>query len=566
MTNKEIRNLFRRASALMEIHNENPFKIRMYANGAISIENLPDELETLSSEQIDSLEGIAKSIRTAIQEIRQHGSFSSLDELEEKTPEGIIGMTSISGLGPKKIRSLWKDLDITSIEDLYQACKEGKLAQQKGFGIKTQENLLKTLEYLLAQMGNVLLDEAENYADWIVNELKTLDPDILISRCGTIRRKMEVISVVEILIAPDNIQKTTSFLDQHKGLSEDKTVSGPFSWKGSFTKNQLALHIHFCKKEDFYNKLLLLTGTGEHLSGITNGIHSLYSYLIENTVEDEPSAYKALNHQFVPPEMREGTFEPALSKSNKIPELIEYKDLKGIIHNHSTYSDGKNTLREMAEYCKKLGFEYLGISDHSKSAFYANGLIESKIIEQHKEIDHLNQELEPFRIFKGIESDILSDGGLDYDEDVLKSFDFIIASIHSAMNMDTAKATQRLINAIKNPNTTFLGHPTGRLLLRREGYPIDHKAIIDACAEHKVIIEINSNPRRLDLDWRWIRYAIEKGVLLSINPDAHETSGYHHMHFGVCTGRKGGLSSDMTFNALPLKEVENYFIQKKSRV
>ncbi|HCB46883.1 MAG TPA: DNA polymerase/3'-5' exonuclease PolX, partial [Algoriphagus sp.] len=255
--------------------------------------------------------------------------------------------------------------------------------------------------------------------------------------------------------------------------------------------------------------------------------------------------------------------EVSLAKEQKIPTLLEEKDLKGILHNHSTYSDGKHSLRQMAEYCKELGYEYLGISDHSRTASYAGGLEIEKVQKQHEEIDQLNKELAPFKIFKGIESDILGDGSLDYPEDVLKSFDFIVSSVHSILNMDIKRATKRLLTAIENPYTTILGHPTGRLLLRREGYPIDHKTIIDACAKNKVVIEINANPWRLDLDWRWVRYAMDQGVMLSINPDAHEMDGYADMKYGVLVGRKGGLTKEMTLNALSLKEIQEYFDHKK---
>jgi DNA polymerase (family 10) len=264
--------------------------------------------------------------------------------------------------------------------------------------------------------------------------------------------------------------------------------------------------------------------------------------------------------------MREGFGEVALAKANKIPKLLEESDLKGILHNHSTYSDGKHSLRQMAVYCKELGFEYLGISDHSRTAFYAGGLEIEKVLKQHSEIDELNLELAPFRIFKGIESDILTDGKLDYPDEILEKFDFIVASIHSILNMDIGKATRRLITAIENPNTTILGHPTGRLLLRRAGYPIDHKAIIDSCAVNNVVIEINANPWRLDLDWRWIHYAMDQGVKLSINPDAHEMDGYKDMKYGVLIGRKGGLTKAMTLNTQSGNEIAAYFSERKSKI
>jgi DNA polymerase (family 10) len=277
----------------------------------------------------------------------------------------------------------------------------------------------------------------------------------------------------------------------------------------------------------------------------------------------ESGIYASLGLQYIEPELREGLTEVSSAKENKIPKLIELSDLKGILHNHSTYSDGMNSLKEMAEYCKELGYEYLGICDHSQSAFYAQGLKPDRVFEQHAEIDLLNKQLFPFRVFKGIESDILNDGSLDYSDDVLKSFDFIVASVHSNLKMNEEKATARLLKAIENPFTTILGHPTGRLLLSRPGYPIDHKKIIDACAANGVIIELNAHPYRLDIDWRWIPYCLERGVKISINPDAHEKSGYHDMYFGTFVARKGMLSKEMCLNSLSLTEIESYFLSRK---
>jgi DNA polymerase (family 10) len=278
----------------------------------------------------------------------------------------------------------------------------------------------------------------------------------------------------------------------------------------------------------------------------------------------EEEIFNSFGMQFIEPELREGLNEVELAKANKIPKLLELTDLKGILHNHSTYSDGLNTLKDMAVYCKELGYEYLGMCDHSQSAFYANGLKADRVMEQQREIDELNKKLAPFKIFKGIESDILNDGSLDYPEEVLKTFDFIVASVHSNLKMTEEKATARLLKAIENPYTTILGHPTGRLLLSRPGYPIDHKRIIDACAANNVIVELNAHPYRLDIDWRWIQYCIEKGVKISVNPDAHEKGGYHDMHYGVCAARKGMLTKEMCFNAMPLIEMEAYF-KKKNR-
>ena len=284
-----------------------------------------------------------------------------------------------------------------------------------------------------------------------------------------------------------------------------------------------------------------------------------------SNASNETAIYQSMGLPYIEPELREGKNEIAWAKANELPLLLTISDIKGMLHNHSTYSDGKDSLETMATYCKELGYEYLGICDHSKTAVYAGGLKENDIIRQHKEIEQLNAQLTPFKIFKGIESDILNDGSLDYSDEVLASFDFVVASIHSNLKMDEDKATARLIKAIENPYTSILGHPTGRLLLYRAAYPIDHKKVIDACVANNVIIELNANPYRLDIDWTHIPYAVEKGVKISINPDAHKKSGYHDTYFGVCSARKGGLTKTMTFNCLSKTEIEKYFIERKQQ-
>jgi DNA polymerase (family 10) len=308
-----------------------------------------------------------------------------------------------------------------------------------------------------------------------------------------------------------------------------------------------------CPAEEFGYYTFQLTGAEEHLE--KSGFRDLGS----KNQKDEQEIYSQLHLQYTEPELREGLKEVDLAKENKIPRLIELEDLKGILHNHSTYSDGVHTLKEMADHCKNMGYSYFGICDHSKTAVYAQGLSVEKVIAQQQEIDQLNASYHGFRILKGIESDILNDGELDYPIDILKTFDFIVASIHSNFKMSEEQATKRLIKAIENPFTSILGHPTGRLLLARPGYPIDHKKVIDACAANKVHVELNAHPYRLDIDWRWINYCLEKNVMISINPDAHHKEGFNDMYYGVCAARKGMLTKEMCLNALPLEELMEAF-------
>ncbi|HWK98367.1 MAG TPA: hypothetical protein VNQ55_00405, partial [Parapedobacter sp.] len=330
-------------------------------------------------------------------------------------------------------------------------------------------------------------------------------------------------------------------------------------------KNETGLAFRFFPSDphSFFRQLLITTGSDEHL-------RQLDELLTEPQLPDfdsEEAIYKSVGLPYIQPELREGNNEITLAKNSALPNLVSYADLRGTLHNHSTYSDGVNTLEEMALYCRdELQLEYLGICDHSRAAVYAKGMNIERVQEQWVEIDTLNANLAPFRIFKGIESDILGDGSLDYPDEILAGFDFVVASIHSNLKMDKERATDRLIKAIENPYTTILGHPTGRLLLSRPGYPLDYQRIIDACAAHGVIIEINANPLRLDLDWHWQRYAIEKGVLLSINPDAHRNSGFHDMQYGVHVARKGGVPPHNCLNTFSVDAIADYFNQRKRRI
>jgi DNA polymerase (family 10) len=566
MTNKEIARILKLTTTLLEIHDENQFKIRTYTNAVFNIENLEGQLLGKNIQELESLEGIGKGLAKSIHSILETGTFDLIEDLKSRTPEGIMEMIDLKGIGPKKIRTIWKELDIVNTDQLFQACENGDIAKLKGFGEKTQQTIKENLAYIISQRGKMFYAEAEPLAFQLMDLIKTKQGKEKISFTGEMRRKTETIETVELILGEEETDSIYNLMKESGDYEISIQESGPFSLRGKFANTQLRWLIRFVKPDQYENKLMLFTGSGNHLSRIIKNNISLHQYLLENPGTTEKEVYDAFDLPLIPPELREGTFEMDFSEENPIPDLLEERDLKGPLHNHSNYSDGKNTIRELALYCIDQGYEYLGLSDHSKSAFYANGLREFDINKQHKEIEQLNEELAPFKIFKGIESDILSDGSLDYDKEVLASFDFIVASIHSNLNMDIEKATTRLLRAIENPYTTILGHPTGRLLLKRQGYPIDHRKIIDACAKHGVIIEINANPWRLDLDWRWVHYALEKGVILSINPDAHELEGFEDMKYGVYIGRKGGLTKDMTFNTWSLNKVERYLNDRKAKI
>ena len=518
-------------SKLMELHDGNQFKIKALANGAFRLSKMHIAPEDFTEEKIAQQEGIGKSISKTIVEIAHAGTSKELDKLLDETPAGVVEMLSVKGIGPKKVKQLWKELEVESPGELLYACHENRLVDLKGFGQKTQESIKQSIEFMQTASGKAHYAAVEELADGFVEELKELQYVSNISLTGDIYRKNETLNSIDILIASDEV------------------------FEQEF-KSPLPVNLIFVTEEEFYYELVKTSSAPEHLAKIK------FDSLTDKNFISEEDVYKALNQPYFIPEWRDGLFDEEIHK--KYPtHLIEEKDLKGILHNHSTYSDGANTLEEMATYCKELGYEYFGIADHSKSAVYANGLKEDRIIAQHKEIDELNRKLAPFKILKGTECDILYDGSLDYSNEVLATFDYVVASIHQHFKLVEEKATARLIKAIENPYTTMLGHPTGRLLLGRPGYPVNHKKVIDACAANNVVMELNAHPYRLDIDWRWIPYCMERGVKVSINPDAHEKKGFHDMHFGTCVARKGLLTKEFCFNALSLNEMEGYLKSKK---
>lgn len=561
MDNEEIVDTIKLVASLMELHDENQFKIKSYSSAAFNLDKINIPLATLSMAELEKTEGIGKSLASKIYELYTTGTFQDLNYFLENTPPGVIEMLDIKGIGPKKVRTIWKELGIKNKTDLYKACEENKIAELKGFGEKTQETIKQNLIFEQEQVGKLRYNEAEILSDQILEKLKLVFEKVAL--VGKIARKWEVIDEIEFVIGTNNPIEAYSILSAFDFWENYKKTSSPVAWRGRLKEKETLIDIKLTSIEEFTNQAFISSSSLTHLLYPTPSGKSFLNLIKTHNFQNEQEIYEKAKMQYTPPELREGGFELNAAASFKLPQLIEMTDLKGILHNHSTYSDGKHTLEQMATRCKEMGYEYLGISDHSKSAQYAGGLYERKVIEQHAEIDHLNTILAPFKILKGIESDILSNGDLDYEDDVLASFDFVVASIHSGLKMDEDKATNRLIKAIENPYTTILGHPTGRLLLRRNGYPVNFKKIIEACAANGVVIEINASPWRLDLDWRYINEAINKGVKLSINPDAHEMEGYKDMYYGCLVARKGGLTKDKTLNALTLTEIEQYLMNRK---
>ncbi|MFC0184133.1 PHP domain-containing protein [Pseudarcicella hirudinis] len=472
-----------------------------------------------------------------IEEIRTTGTLKEMNDLLQETPEGVLEMFRIKGIGPKKVRQIWLELNITDTRELLLACENGEVARLKGFGEKTQEAIKTNLQFLQANSSKLRMEKGEELAQQLLDVLETNLPDSAIQIVGDIRRKNEIVESIQLLVGHSKPWEVQQVINGLPFMQQAEKISSPFVWRGKMEGKSIPFEVQISSPENFVNQQFIYSASPKHLAQ-----KSLLKIAQKEPLASEEIIYQTAGIPYIIPEMREGTFEFDWIQQHSNDELVTWDSLKGILHNHSTYSDGKHTLEEMATYCRDLGFEYLGIADHSKTAIYARGLYEDRVDQQHAEIDRLNLKLstpeKPFKILKGIESDILGDGSLDYSEEVLKSFDYIVASVHQSLKMTEEKAMSRLIKAIENPYTTILGHPTGRLLLSRAGYPVNHQWMIDACAANGVVIEINASPYRLDLDWRWIQYALEKGVKLSINPDAHEKDGYFDMHYGVAVARK----------------------------
>lgn len=551
MTNKEIAKQFSQLADLMELHQENPFKIKTYQSAYITLRKLDEPLSEMSMEAMSQIKGVGKATAEKIQELLKFGRMQALEQYKQITPSGVVEMLQLQGFGPKKVFQIWKDLEIETIGELWYACNENRLIELKGFGLKTQDELRKKIEYFQKTRNQKLYADVEKAAQDILLLLQEKLPNVKVEMTGALRRLNPTIERLEYLLACSDISHL--FDNQLFELQKQQEQS----YHCLYVENEMPVTIYTCEASEFGSKQFRYTaskGFLEFFISKNNGVDF-------KQIADEKEVFAKVNFPYLLPELREAIhvdFEH-LSKA----QLIENKDIRGVVHSHTTYSDGLHSIQEMANHAKALGYEYITISDHSQTAFYANGLKPDRVVEQWKEIDQINAQIQDFRIFKSIESDINYDGSLDYQEDILKGFDLVIASVHAHLKMDEEKANARLLKAIENPYTTILGHPTGRLLLSREGYPINHKKIIDACAANKVAIELNANPWRLDLDWTWIPYALEKGVWISINPDAHAKDGIKDIHYGVLAARKGGLTAAQCLNTLSANDFEAFCKQKK---
>ncbi len=551
MDNSTIADQFALLAKLMALHEENPFKIRSYSNAAFQIERLPKNITEMPVAEISSIPGIGPAIQKKIEVLSATGRFPLLEKYLEDTPSGVLDMLHIKGIGPKKLSVIWKKMGIETAGELLYACNEDRLTRYKGFGAKTQESIRKTIEYYLHSMDYYLYAEALAFSETLLAHWQSVFGQALFVPTGHLRRQSNIVSTLEYVTDLPADQFSTA-MPEGFTLQSGETRSMIFK-----ADHHPKVVLHSALGGDWGSLLFQTTGS-------TVFVDSFYQHrpeLVHQPFASEESLFQAAGFPVILPPRREYPVQQLAA----CPDLIRPEDIKGIIHSHSTWSDGKNSIEQMALAAKAMGMEYLVISDHSRSAAYARGLQVERVAAQHREIDALNQKMAPFKIFKSIESDILLDGSLDYEAEILKTFDLVIASVHSSLKMDEHKATERLLTAIANPFTTILGHPTGRLLLSREGYPVDHHALINACVENNVAIEINAHPRRLDMDWHFIPYALQQKAMLSIDPDAHSVQGMEAIHFGVWSAQKGGLTPASNLSSLSLNAFENYLSDCKRK-
>ncbi|MCS7035051.1 MAG: PHP domain-containing protein [Saprospiraceae bacterium] len=539
MTNREIAQAFNELADLMELHEADDFRVRSYRNAYLTLRKVERPLSELTDAEIQSLRGIGPAITKKIRELLSTGRMRNLEEMRAQTPPGVVEMLHIGGFGPKKVRTVWQEMGIADVGELWYACNENRLAAAKGFGLKTQETLKNQLEYYLRSRDQLHYPTAEAAADFVGAWLTGRLPGAFVAPTGEVRRRCPVVTHVDVLVGY-NGDLTPALSGE--ALTVERVEGSVYHVK---LDGQMPLRLFHCRAEAFGSRWFETTGSAEFLQAFYDAFPALKNAQLRL----EQEVFERAGLPVIPPELREGAAVVELARSGRLPDLITEADIRGIVHAHTTWSDGLHSLREMCLCARELGYAYIGITDHSQSAFYANGLKPDRVLAQMAEIDTLNAELAPFRILKGIESDILSDGTLDYEQALLEKFDFVIASVHSNLNMSIEKATQRIVKAIENPCTTILGHPTGRLLLSRTGYPLDWDAVFEACARHQVAIELNANPHRLDLDWSLIPRALAYGIRISINPDAHSKEGIHDLRYGVLAARKGGLSAKQCFNA-----------------
>lgn len=576
MTRESLAEILEEIALLLELKDENPFKIRAYRQGAEAVRNYEDDIVALAAaHQLAGIKGIGEALREKLHELANTGKLAFHQQLRAEFPAGIFELFDLSGLGPKKIKVLHQTLGIGSLAELHAACATGKVASLPGFGKKTEEKILAAISLRASFADTFLLGAVVPLADEILETLRAHPAICRVAICGSFRRAKETIHDLDFLCAtkePKRVCTDFTTLDQVESI----IASG--ETKASVRlKNGLQCDLRAVSNAQFPFALQYFTGSKEHnvtlrSLALKHGL-SLNEYGFTPTsqtcgafppVDEEQDIYQALGLSFIPPELRENRGEFEAAREETLPRLLEIENLRGTFHNHTTASDGIHSLRQMADEARELGLSYLGIADHSKSSFQANGLNEDRLVAQIEEIRSINQSADHFHIFAGSEVDILKDGSLDFTDDILAQLDYCVASVHNVFTLSEDEMTRRICRAMENPYVTMLGHPTGRLLLRRDGYAIDHARIIDCAAETRTVIELNCNPARLDMDWRWWKRARDKGVLCAINPDAHSTAGLHNLALGVRLARKGWLAKNHVLNTRTVAEIAEFLATPKN--
>lgn len=602
MTKEEIAGVLEQIATLLELKAENPFKIRAYTNAARAIETFGANISNFQDEEsVAKIPGIGKSIALKIKELAETGSLSYFRELSAEFPAGILELFSLPGLGAKKIKVLHDRLGVSSIAQLQQACEAGRVAELAGFGETTQQKICEAIARRASHAGSFQFGQVAAEAEALRSDLAAHEATLQVEIAGSYRRRKEIVHDLDLLVATKEPETVAKFFVSHP-LVESVIAQGP-------TKSSVRLRsgvqcdLRVVTTVEFPFALAYFTGNKEHniemrsralqrgwtlneyrlalvpieggsgspeppaASGKAGRLKSIAPTSGSNakkkkspgkipSVRDEADLYRAVDLDFIPPELRENYGEFEAAKQHSLPIVIEKENLRGTFHCHTVASDGHNTLEEMAEAAQELGLEYLGIADHSRSSVQAHGIAAEKLLEQVAAIRKLNKIFDGFRLFAGVECDILRDGSLDFPDDVLSQLDYVVASVHSAFNLSELEMTQRVIRALENPFVTILAHPTGRLLLKRDPYQIDIPAVLDAAARTGTWIELNAAPKRLDLDWRWWPLAKQKGVKCVIDPDAHRTERLQDLWFGIGIARKGWLAKDDVMNCLPLSKIE----------
>ena len=585
MDKNQVANILEEVATLLALQeNSNQFEVRAYENAARSVSGLDGNIEQLAREgKLKGTPGLGATMIKRIEEIVESGHLAFLDELRAKTPEVKLAMTRIPGVGPKKINVIYEQLHVNSIAELEQACHDDRVAHLPGFGKKTQDKILQGIAFIAQHSDRYLYPVAEAEAEILRAALATRPEFVRLQIAGSLRRKRETIKDIDMVTsiaddAGDDVRRDImNFFTSQPSVD---AITGKGETKSSVVLTSgIAMDLRVVSDSQFPYTLHHFSGSREHhitlrrraLSmNMTINDYGLFRGKEPNLelipCRTEADMYHALGMDYIEPELREDMGEIEAAVHHNLPVLVTDGDIRGILHAHSTWSDGKNSIREMAEACLARGYSYLGITDHSRVAAYAGGLDADALRRQSEEIDHLNEEFAGrLHILKGTECDILKDGSLDFPDEVLATLDFVVASIHSNFNLSMEEQTQRMVRAISNPYTSIIGHPTGRILLERPGYELDMDAVIDAAAHHGVCIEINAHPSRLDLDWRLVKKARDKGIKIPVNPDAHSQDGFDVMRYGINIARKGWLRASDVPNAMDVADLQAFFKAQKAQ-